>query len=257
MASDTDTSLNVPNIVAQLKAKHLTWKAYMQSLDLCVTGTASPTTIAGETNYKFDHACGTAHYGAQLYERKHNPFVTYQNVASSPAEMAKVVDLSQLTTDLKHPKKFPNYAWISPDQCHDMHGVAAPSKSDPCDFSQIQSTIAMGDAFLKQTVSQIMHSSVWKDNTAILITWDEADFTGAGFQGFGDDSGCCDSVAGQGGGHVLTLILTAGSQAKNGQRASFAPFNHFSALSAIEKNWHLGCIANTCDKANVQPLAGL
>jgi phosphoesterase family protein len=81
VADDNDTTINVPNIVDQLDAKGKTWKAYMQSLSLCVT--------------KLDHACGN-----QLYERKHNPFVSYQDVQGSPARMANIVDFNQFATDL-------------------------------------------------------------------------------------------------------------------------------------------------------------
>src|SRR5207244_10879353 len=64
VTGDGDVTIDVPNIVDQLEAKSKTWKAYMQSLSLCVT--------------KLDHACGN-----QLYERKHNPFVSYTDVASN------------------------------------------------------------------------------------------------------------------------------------------------------------------------------
>ena len=254
VTADSPTTLDVLNIVDQLDAKHVTWKAYMQSLNDCVSGVSTPSGIVGETSYKFDAACGVAPYGAQLYERKHNPFVTYDDVANNAARMANIVDLSQFTTDLAN-NKLPEYSWISPDQCHDMHGTS--TAGSPCDYSQEQSIISMGDAFLKQTVHQIMSSRVWKENTAIFVTWDEADYTGAGFQGFGDDSGCCDSPSGEGGGHVLTLVITKQNQARNGQRVSFVPYNHFSMLSTIEKNFGLPCLANTCDIANVKPMTGL
>jgi hypothetical protein len=66
VANDSDTIIDVPNIVDQLESKGKTWKAYMQSYSLCHT--------------PLDHACGN-----QLYERKHNPFISYQNVQSNPA----------------------------------------------------------------------------------------------------------------------------------------------------------------------------
>src|SRR5579884_545727 len=258
VSSDNDTSLNVTNVVDQLEAKKLTWKAYMQSLNDCISGTATPTAITGETtNYKFDHACGDAHYGPQLYERKHNPFVTYQDVATNAARMANIVDFTQLQSDLKS-GKVANYNWISPDQCHDMHGTAAPSTSDPCAYSQVSSLISMGDAFLKSTVHEIMTSRVWHQNSAIFITWDEADYTGSGYQGFADDSGCCDSPAAQGGGHVLTIVIPsrAGNDS-SGTHDSFVPYNHYSMLSTVEHNWGLGCLGFTCDTKNVKPMTSL
>jgi phospholipase C len=233
VANDNDTTITVPNVVDQLESHGKTWKAYMQSLSLCTT--------------KLAHACGN-----QLYERKHNPFVSYSDVQSNPARMANVVDLSQLSSDLSG-GSVPDYSWISPDQCHDMHGRAAPS-SDPCAFSQVQSLIATGDTFLKNTVGAIMASSAWNGNSVVFITWDESDFTGSGPFGFGDTSGCCDSPAGDGGGHVLTIAI---SHSDHAARSSSVAYNHYSMLATIEGGWRLGCLAFTCDTANVQPMNDL
>jgi phosphatidylinositol-3-phosphatase len=231
--NDNDTTINVPNIVDQLEANGKSWRAYMQSLSLCAT--------------KLDHACGN-----QLYERKHDPFVSYQDVQTNPTRMANIVDFSQFSSDLAS-NNVPDYVWISPDQCHDMHGRAS-SPSDPCDFSQVQSLIATGDAFLQNTVSAIMNSRAWTGNSVIFITWDESDFTGSGFQGFGDDSGCCDSVPGNGGGHVVTLTI---SQSDHSARTSNVAYNHYSMLATVEGGWKLGCLAFTCDTTNVQPMSDL
>src|SRR5882757_3878673 len=185
VADDNDTTIDVANIVDQLEANRKTWRAYMQSYSLCLT--------------PLDHSCGN-----QLYERKHNPFISYQDVQSNPARVAHIVDLSQLATDLAS-GNVADYVWISPDQCNDMHGRAA-TPDDPCDFSQVQPLIAAGDSFLLNTVSAIMNSSAWTGNSVIFITWDESDFTGSGPSGFGDTSGCCN--ANPGGGHVLTLVIS-------------------------------------------------
>jgi phosphatidylinositol-3-phosphatase len=233
VADDNDTTINVPNIVDQLDAKGKTWKAYMQSLSLCVT--------------KLDHACGN-----QLYERKHNPFVSYQDVQGSPARMANIVDFSQFATDLAS-GHVADYVWISPDQCHDMHGRAS-TPDDPCDFSQVPALIATGDSFLLDTVSAIMHSKAWTGNSVIFITWDESDFTGTGLDGFGDDTGCCDSVPGAGGGHVVTIAI---SHSDRSPRTSSVAYNHHSMLATIQDGWQLGCLAFTCDTANVQPMSDL
>ncbi len=233
VADDNDTTIDVPNIVDQLAAKHKTWKAYMQSYSLCLT--------------PLDHACGN-----QLYERKHNPFISYQDVQSDPKRVAKIVDFTQLSTDLAS-GHVADYVWISPDQCHDMHGRGA-TPADPCDYSQIQPLIATGDAFLKDTVHAITHSKAWTGNSVIFIVWDEADYTGSGFNGFGDDSGCCDSVPGQGGGKVVMITISSRS---DDPRTSSVPYNHQSMLATIQDGWNLGCLAFTCDTANVPPMTDL
>jgi phosphatidylinositol-3-phosphatase len=228
---DNDITVNVPNIVDQLETHGKTWKAYMQSLSLCKT--------------KLDHSCGN-----QLYERKHNPFVSYLDVQSNAARMANIVDLSQLDTDLAS-GKVPDYVWISPDQCNDMHGRGGPA-SDPCSFAHVQGLIATGDAFLSSTVGKIIASKAWTGNSVIFITWDESDFTGSGPFGFGDTSGCCD--ANPGGGHVVTLTI---SHSDHSARTSNVAYNHYSMLATIQGGWKLGCLAFTCDTANVQPMSDL
>ena len=231
VADDNDTTIDVPNIVDQLESHGKSWKGYMQSYSLCAT--------------PLDHACGN-----QLYERKHNPFISYKDVQSNPARVANIVDFSQLATDLAN-NTVPNYVWISPDQCHDMHGRGA-TPADPCDFSQVPALISTGDTFLLNTVNAIMTSSSWTGNSVIFITWDESDFTGTGPSGFGDTSGCCN--ANPGGGHVLTLVI---SRTLRFARTSGDAFNHYSMMATIEDNLHLGCLANTCDRDSVRPMRDL
>jgi phospholipase C len=235
VVNDNDTTINVPNLVDQLEAHQRSWKAYMQSYSLCATG--------------LDHACGN-----QLYERKHNPFVSFQDVQTDPARMANIVDFSQFARDLAI-NRVPDFSWISPDQCSDMHGRAgAPPDpgADPCDFSHVQGLIATGDAFLQNTVQQIMHSRAWQGNAAIFITWDESDFTNSGPSGFGDTGGCC--AANPGGGHVVSLVI---SRSDDDARTSAVAYNHYSLLATIEAAWRLGCLGFTCDTAQVQPLGDL
>jgi len=232
VADDNDTTIDVRNIVDQLESHGRSWTDYQQSLSLCVT--------------KLDHACGN-----QLYERKHNPFVSYADVQSSPARLAHVVDLTQLDADLAS-GHVANYNFIAPDQCHDMHGRGGGGAADPCDFSNVQGLIATGDAFLRDLVHEITSSRAWTPKSVIFITWDESDFTNSGPFGFGDTSGCCD--ANPGGGHVVTLVISQGSHQA---RTSARPFNHFSMLATIERSWHLGCLGFTCDRKNVKVMNAL
>ena len=232
--SDADEILSVPNIVDQLESHGKSWKAYMQSYSLCSDPLAS--------------ACGN-----QLYERKHNPFVSFSDVQNSPARMANIADLSQLNSDLAA-GSVPNYVWISPDQCNDMHGRGAAAP-DPCRFANVQGLIATGDAFLSEWVGKIMSSSAWNGNSAIFIAWDESDFTGSSTDfGFGDTSGCCDSIANHGGGHVVTLVI---SHSDHAARTSNVSYNHYSLLRTIQDGWQLGCLGFTCDTANVPAMRDL
>lgn len=225
----TDNPVNVgsANLVDQLESEGITWKAYMQSLY-----------YGGNTDPLANSA------GNQLYERKHNPFISYTDVQTNPARMANIVDFGQLGTDLAG-GTVPQFAWISPDQCNDMHGRASIA-SDPCDYSHEQSIIGLGDSFLRSTVAQITASKAWTAGSYIVITWDETDFP------FVDTSSCCHVA--NGGGHVLTLVISHDNPTP---RTSSVPYNHYSLLATIEAAWQLGCLQHTCDYGAVTPMTDL
>lgn len=247
VADDNDVNLNVVNIVDQLESHGKTWTDYQQGLSLC-------------NGDKLAHSCG-AHgtLDQDLYERKHNPFVSYLDVQTSASRMANVVDSSQLATDLAN-GTVANYSFIAPDQCHDMHGrfISFTVSSDTdCRYPPLgelnHGLIAAGDAFLRDTVGMIMRSSAWDPNSVIFVTWDESDYTGSPTDfGFGDTSGCC--TANPGGGHVVTLVI---SSTDHGARQSSRAYNHYSLLGTIQDAWHLGCLGATCDKANVHRMTDL
>ncbi len=232
--NDADETLHVTNLVDQIEASGRTWKSYNQSFSLC-NGDA------------LAHACGN-----QLYERKHNPFVSFADVQSSPARLANIVDLSRLDADIAS-GNVPDYSFIAPDQCNDMHGRGGPT-TDPCRFANVQGLIATGDSFLSTWVGKIMASSAWNGNSVIFVQWDESDFTGSGDFGFGDETGCCDSVPGHGGGHVVSLVI---SHSNHSAVQSDIAYNHYSILRTIQDGWKLGCLGFTCDVANVPAMGAL
>jgi hypothetical protein len=78
VVDDSDMTINVRNIVAQLQAKGKTWKAYMQSYSLCTT--------------PLDHG-----YGNQLYQRKHNPFISDKDVQANPARLSNILRLEPVS----------------------------------------------------------------------------------------------------------------------------------------------------------------
>jgi phospholipase C len=226
VTGDGDTTISVTNIVDQLEANGKSWKAYNQTYSTCAT--------------QLQSLCPSA--SLQLYARKHNPFVSYADVQSNPARMANVVDFSQLSSDLAN-GTVPDFSWISPDQCHDMHGIG---NAGACNFGNVQGLISTGDTFLKDTVTAITSSSAWTGNSVIFVTWDESEFP------FTDVSGCCHAVPG--GGHVVTLVI---SRSNHSATTSGVAYNHYSLLRTIQDGWQLGCLGFTCDTANVPAMSDL
>jgi hypothetical protein len=225
---DNDVTLHVPNLVDQLEEHGLTWKAYMQSITQCAT--------------PLDSFCGN-----DRYARKHNPFVSFADIQSNPSRMRRIVDTSELATDLAH-GPVANFVWISPDQCHDMHGLALPA-SNPCSGDNPDNVTAQGDAFARTTVDAIIGSPVWSSAagpSVIFITWDESEGASE------DNAGCCGLSSG--GGHV---VLIAMPQTQSGARSSTVAYNHYSLLATIQQSWGLGCLEATCDAAQAHPLTDL
>ena len=108
-ADDQTKRFDATNIVDQLESKGLTWATYQQGLP-----------AVGST---VDQAPAT---GSGLYVRKHNPFALFTDVLASPARVQNFKPIESLATDLNSGNA-PNFAFIAPDQCHDMHGVSPPS----------------------------------------------------------------------------------------------------------------------------------
>jgi hypothetical protein len=159
--------------------------------------------------------------------------------------MAKMQPLGRLSTDLNS-GNVPNFSYIMPDECTDMHGAppVCVDSGNPGDVND-NWLVTTADTFIAKTVAQISSSPVWTSgNNAIVITFDEGDS--------GDNSGCCGST--QGGGHALTVVVT-----NHGQRhqVDATPYNHYSLLSGLQHVFGLGCLAATCDTADIKPMTPL
>jgi len=256
------------NIVDQLEAKHLTWGAYMESMP--------------SAGFLGDYWPSTSQ---QLYASKHNPFVLFDDIRSDPARLAHDKPYTALATDLQKESTTPNYVWISPNQCHDMHGgVYAPVAADgsdgtPCPYGTTKDDAndaalkQKADAFVKGAVTLIQSSPAWKaGNSAIFIVTDENDFTGnKETDGWESAAGCCDSPIlppgyqflgsnGQpdgttwaggmyGGGLIPAIVVT--SKGKTGGYTSTVAYNHYSMLATIESEFGLGYLGNAADRRQV------
>ena len=261
------------SLTDQLNAAGISWKGYMESapsagytgdFGACTTATGSsdPTCTAGGDT------------GSALYVRKHNPFMLFPDVFTDPQQAAKVVPLTQLTNDLNS-RRAPQFVWISPNICSDMHGGApqCPYPDTPTDANQAK-LYQDGDNFLRTWVTAIMHSRAWTPHSAIFVTWDEGGYDDSAPFGPLDNSGCCDSpvlpatpadpttagggdlVGGTlyGGGHVPMIVIAP--HGAYGVTDS-TPTNHYSLLQTIELSWRLPLLGNASDTANVSSLAPL
>jgi hypothetical protein len=130
-------AVNAPNLADRLQAKHLTWKAYAESIPS--PGYASSDTL--------------------LYATRHVPFLYYRDILYNTARRrSHVVPFTRLASDLKSVKTTPDFAFITPNMRDDMHD--AP--------------IATGDRWLAKQVPLILRSQAFTTTRSLLvITWDE------------------------------------------------------------------------------------
>jgi hypothetical protein len=178
----TDCPVRAGNLVDQLERAHVSWKAYMEGMPRpCFRGAES-----------------------ERYVKRHDPFLSYVDVASSPSRCRRVVPLTQLSVDIAR-HALPRFVWITPDLCHDMHSCP----------------VRHGDRFLARLVPRLLRAVGARG--AIFLTWDEGD----------DMAGCCGRAAG---GNVATIV--AGPAARPGGRSGLA-YDHYSLLRTIEEAFGL------------------
>jgi hypothetical protein len=173
-----------------------------------------------------------------LYAAKHNPFVYFRSVQEgmNPRNsLANVVGFdgpSGLYQDLGT-GDVPDLAFIVPNQCNDQHGR---SNAGPfCNFDEDdngtqtglnEALILQGDITLQKIVTSIKASPAWqRGNNAIVVVWDENDYTATPNQ------------------VVLIVDTNHGSQ---GIKSS-QPYNHFSLLKTLEAGFNLPCLNHACD----------
>jgi hypothetical protein len=133
------------HLVDQLEAAGVTWKAYVEgaTAGVCPIADVSPM-------------------------RTYNvPFVFFDDVVGTPpAANAKrcvehVVPYTQLATDLAK-DAVPQYAFIVPNDCDDMH--------DTCTTTPVE----QGDTWLSTAVPPILASKAYTTSGAVFIAWDFA-----------------------------------------------------------------------------------
>ncbi|MDT4933746.1 MAG: phosphatidylinositol-3-phosphatase [Pseudonocardiales bacterium] len=207
----------VPSLPTQLTGAGFSWRGYMEDMG---TPCRHPELNTQDTTQQ-------AHVGDQ-YAVRHNPFMYFSAITSSPTCAQHVVDLSALSTDLASATTTPNLSYITPNLCDDGHDA-------PCVDGR-PGGLASADAWLKVWVPKILNSPAFKTDGMLVITADEADSPQS------DASACCGEgpapntplpgIVGLGGGRVGALVI---SRWTSGGTWSTTPYNHYSLLASLEE----------------------
>lgn len=127
--------LDVRNIIDLLEAKSLTWKVYIEDYPgNCFTETSSG-----------------------LYERRHNPFISYVNVQKNPSRCAQLVNANEFDNDVKN-GTLPNYVFYIPNNKNSGHNTG----------------VAYADSWYDQKFSPYVNNSEFMKNTILISTFDES-----------------------------------------------------------------------------------
>jgi hypothetical protein len=212
-------TVNQPNLMSQLEAAGKTWKAYLQGIP-----------YAGYRGYCYPAKCLGIPDADSLYRAKHNGIVNFADM-QTPAEFAKQVPYTQFATDLAS-GNVPNFSYIIPDECEDIHG-APPFCTDNGKAGSVDQNwlIATGDAVVGSLVGQITSSPLWQSgNNAIVLTSDEGNNKNQ---------------------TVATVVIT--SHGPRGVKDNTG-YNHYSLLASLEAAFGLGCLQNACTASPMTPM---
>jgi hypothetical protein len=232
---------SVKTVANQLNAKGLSWKGYMEDM-----GHAQPETCRHPALGKQDPT-QHARKGDQ-YAARHNPFVYFKAITSTPACAKDDVRERELTGDLKSAARTPNYAFITPNLCDDGHDLTCVDGK--------RGGLYAANLWLRKWVPRITASPAFRQSGLLAIVFDEAEDSldsgqknAPGVPPGGDGSKCCGEPqfpnttnnsflnSGGGGGRTGAVLL---SPFIDPGTVDKTPYNHFSLLKSVENLFRLG-----------------
>jgi hypothetical protein len=252
----------------QLVRRGLSWKSYQE--DLPITGADlvnySNGTASNLTNFT-PLAPLTSSGVVQAYAVKHNPFAYFKNVQEG-TELGNSLDQivgfegpRGLYADLAK-GDVPSLAFIAPSQCNDQHGrgngdafcafdpgIGTAGLTNGTQVGLNPGLILQGDTTIERLVKAIKHSPVWHDGrTAIVIVWDENDYSGISTPPNGLFPPQNQNVV------VLTVETNGGADDEGIQSSTY--YTSYSLLKSMEAGFRLPCLNHACD-ADVNVMSDL
>ena len=148
VTDDGQHNISAANLADQLDAHGKTWRVYAQDYPGgCFTG----ATRSGSVD-----ATGSP----GTYARKHNPAISFTDIATNPGRCAQILDLSQFDPAAA------DFELIVPNTCNDMHSCP----------------VSTGDAFLKAFLPRIISSTAFAGSVLFITTDEGTTNTGGGGQ---------------------------------------------------------------------------
>jgi hypothetical protein len=199
-----------PNIFQAFDAAGTgTWKSFMESMPgNCASGNSAavPGTTVG------------------LYTADHDPAYAYRANTTCTANDVP------MTTSTFNPASLPDFSYVVPNECNDMHTLPANGQACPSYFGPNPGTslINMSDNWLAKVVPSLLA----QPDVTVLITWDE---------------GRQSTTPPQ---HIMTLEVGAGVPAGSDATA----YNHYGLEAGLYRFFGLGTPPNNGATATPLPI---
>ena len=188
-----------PTLIDQLEARHISWAAYFQGLP---------------------RPCSTVpRHGA--YTEAVDPFMHAADIRHHPTRCDRVLPFHRFHADLAA-GRLPAVVFVMPDLHHEMH-------SGP---------VRVADAWLQRLVGELEAAPVWRQDTRLVVTFDESTRP--------DVRSCCDGLGR--GGRIATIVagprIPQGGDATRGhdsRRVQPAHRHHPGGIAACEASHGVRC----------------
>ncbi|CAM0141708.1 hypothetical protein VKS41_007764 [Umbelopsis sp. WA50703] len=185
-ADDDPKTIDEKSIVDILEPKGLTWREYAEDYTPGPGGACDTSTSLGNG----------------IYMRKHNPFISYSTVANNITRCQNIVPATQLYNDIAD-GNLPQFSFFTPNMDDDGHNT----------------NLTTASKWVQSFIEPLMKESKFLQNTAVLLTWDEA--------------------------RVYTIpnqiwsVLIGDAVKPSANYTDNTRYDHYSILATIEDNWGL------------------
>ena len=201
---DNDNTVNIPanvsTVVDLLEDKGISWGHYMEDMP--------------ETGFQGDHF-HNQQTGANMYERKHNPAISFESVTSNPDRLSLIKNFTLFYEDLDA-NSLPQWMFITPNMTNDGH----------------DSSITTAGSFARRFLEPLLNDTRFMQNTLVLLTFDESE----------------NYVTPN---NILGLLLGDAIPASLQATEDDHFYNHYSELATVEANWGLSTLGRWDVGANV------
>ncbi|KAI9208373.1 phosphoesterase family-domain-containing protein [Polychytrium aggregatum] len=219
-----DDSFNITgrtNIADSLENAGYTWKIYSENYPgNCFTG-------HGAGDELFPN--GTVKTPNRLYQRKHNPFISYMQIQTNATRCKNLVSETEWAADLTA-GTLPDYSYYVPNQMNDAH----------------DSTIAYASNWLQGFIEPVLNNSALNAvRTLIHIVYDEDETAYNLYYSTnppGQLANCTDLVnncPGDANNNRVYSLLLGSAVSCQVNSTDNTLFDHNSIVSTIEDNWGL------------------